>query len=154
MSPNFFEKTLEKIKNRSAEITRKQILAHNRECFRLHFDDGEGRVFIYPHESKDNSEENKNVGYVYEGFYQGADLLGVRVYESKNVEMNKFKELKTLKSPSGKELFSLDELVEFDYDHTNKIWKPGTFKNSQQKNTIKAIKSVFEDMVQNKKINE
>ncbi len=149
MSSNIFEKTLKKIQERSADITKKQILSHNRECFRLHFDDGEGRVFIYPNECI----ESKDVGYIYEGLYQGADLLGVKVYESKNVEMNKFKDLKALKSPAGKELFSLDELAEFDYSHTNKIWKPAIFKNSQQKNTIRAITSVVKDMVHNRKVN-
>ena len=153
MSQNIFEKTLKNIREKSADITRKQIISHNRECFKLHFDDGEGRIFIYPHECRGRSEENRNVGYVYEGMYQGPDLVGVKVYESKNVELDKFKDLERLKSPSGKDLFSLDELVEFDYNNTNKIWKWETARISERKNTVKATKLVINDMIRNKKVN-
>lgn len=141
-------KILEKIKDRSENLNKERIMAHNKKCFKLHFDDGEGEIFVYPHECKNHTTEDEKVGYVYQGLYQGPDLLGVRVYESKKVEVEEFKELHHIKSKSGKDLFSLDELVEFDYERTGgKIWKQERAKISQRSNVIKATKSVIKDMI-------
>lgn len=145
--------TIAKIKEKSADIEKEKILAHNKECFKLHFDDGCGEVFVYPHECRGKTSKGKNIGYIYEGLYQGPDLLGVRVYESSNVEVNEFKNLHPIKNKSGKELFSLDELTEFDYEHTNKIWKEETFKSSPQANNLKAARGVIKEMINTKRVN-
>lgn len=137
----------DKIENRASEINKEQILSHNIECFKAHFNDGEGDIFVYPHECVKPAEDGKKHGFVYRGMYQGADLLGVKVYESKDVELNEFKDLKPLKSKSGKDLFSLDELAEFDYDHTQKVWKNYTFNTSRNRNKLQATKEVMGELI-------
>lgn len=137
-----------RIENRTSEITKGQIIAHNKERFAAHFDDGAGEVFVYPQECVKSAQDGKKHGFVYQGIYQGADLLGVRVYESDKVELNKFENLKVLKSQSGKDLFSLDELVEFDYNNTQKVWKRDMFNASPRKNKMQAVKEVVTEIVQ------
>lgn len=142
-----------KIESKSSEMLKEQILAHNKECFKAHFDDGEGEIFVYPQECVKSAEDGKQHGYVYRGVYQGADFLGVKVYESENVELNEFKDIKALKNKSGKDLFSLDELVEFDYNHTRKIWKKEIFQTSPNKNKMKATKEVMNELI-NRRFND
>lgn len=142
-----------KIESKSSEMLKEQILAYNKECFKAHFDDGEGEIFVYPQECVKSAEDGKQHGYVYRGVYQGADLLGVKVYESENVELNEFKDIKALKNKSGKDLFSLDELVEFDYNHTRKIWKKEIFQTSPNKNKMKATKEVMNELI-NRRFND
>ena len=142
----------DRINSKYSEMTKEQILSHNVESFKAHFKDGEGDVFVYPHECVKPAEDGKKHGYIYRGVYQGADLLGVKVYESENVELDKFKELKALKNKRGKDLFSLDELVEFDYSHTQKIWKRETFHASPNRTRIHATKEIMQELV-NRRLN-
>ena len=72
-------------------------------------------------------------------------MLGVKIYESENVELYEFRDIKALKNRNGKNLFSLDELVEFDYAHTQKIWKRETFHASPHK--MQATKEVLKELL-------
>lgn len=138
-----------RINNKTSEITKEQILSHNIERFKAHFNDGEGDIFVYPHECVKPAEDGKKRGYVYRGVYQGANLLGVKIYESENVniELNEFRDAKVLKNKSGKDLFSLDELAEFDYNNTQKVWRNEMFHTSLNKNKLQATKEVIGELI-------
>ena len=149
-----------RIKARTDEITKEKILAYNKENFDLFFnsdDNGDYCIFIHPRECVKPSENGKECGYIYQGLYKpsdnGAILLGIRIYESDNVVFeqgnNVYKNLKIQKNKRGEELFTLDELVEFDAEHVGlRICDQHPAQRiSQRNNKIQAAKDVLGNAV-------
>lgn len=148
-----------RINEKTAEITKQQILAHNKDMFQYFFEDPDGPVFVHPRNYHKKSPDGKEYGYIYNGVYdKNGSFLGVHISVSDQVEYvpNKgdyYRNLKQVKNENGKKLFSLDELVKYDYEHTEIIWKHWLFDSSERKNKRLATKQVLQEVMKNRLAN-